>query len=280
MVPLRARSSVRLSVAALVALSACPRRLPAIDYGPDGPATSPVELLERVAKAERGVLGVQGDATLTINSPQGNGSTGLYVAVQRPAFIHLEQLNFFNAPEAVLVSDGETFGLYDAREAKYYRGPATPENLGRFVPIVLPPAELAALLLGQAPLLRFEQASLAVDEKLGVYVLTLTRGAIVQTLHVDPKTARVLSSKVRGIDTYDLEFADVKAFGAAQVPQRAVLDAAKAATKVELRYKTVKVNEPPDLTLYDLSAPDGIAVVEVDERGVPRQAAPDAGTAH
>lgn len=278
MVPVSARSKLLPSAAALAVLAACPPRVPAIDYGPLGRATTPVELLERVAQAEKQVLGLQGDSTLTINSPQGNGSTGLFLAVQLPALLHIEQLNFFNQPESVLVSDGQRFGLYDAREAKYYVGPATPENIGRFVPIVLPPEELASLLLGQAPKLKFERAALAVDEALGVYVLTLERGAIVQTLHVDPKTARVLRSAVKGIDTYDLEFSDVKAFGAATLPMRAQLTAAKASTRVELKYRTIKVNEPPDLTLFDLSAPDGITVVEVDERGVPRQAAPDAGT--
>jgi elongation factor G len=45
-----------------------------------------------------------------------------------------------------------------------------------------------------------------------------------------------------------------------------------AATTVA--WKDITVNEAPDLTLFDLEPPEGVAVVEVDASGNPRQPPP------
>ena len=136
----------------LACVSGCKKR---IDFGPRGEVTDARALLVLVRQAADRVGSVQGDAKLTVHSPQGNGTLGLYVAAQRPDAIHLESLDFFGKPLAVLVSKGGRFGLYQAQENRYYVGPASPENVSRLLPIVLPPKELVSLLLGQAPLLPF-----------------------------------------------------------------------------------------------------------------------------
>lgn len=254
-----------------VFLLGCPIR-PHLEFGRDGEAKSPDELLKRVAQAEAQVVAIKGDGKLYVDSPQGKGSVGLFVAVAHPAYIHIEQLDFFNRPQGVLVTDGKDFGLYDAKEGKYYRGPASPANLARFLPLVLPPAELASLMLGRAPRIPAESSTLSVDDKLGVYVLTLKKGPVTQVLHVQPPSNRVVKSTVEGVRAYDLEFSDIADYGAVTLPRRIQLVAQSAKTTVELTWKDVTVNEPPDLTLFDLSAPEDVPVVEVDESGNPRAA--------
>lgn len=259
-----------LLVPLALVLAACPR--PALDFGKDGEAKSAEEVLKRVALAESTVVALKGDGKLYVDAPQGKGSVALYVAVSHPALIHIEQLDFFNRPQGVLVTDGKDFGLYDAREAKYYRGPASPMNLGRFLPVVLPPAELAALMLGRAPRIPPETSALVVDAQLGVYVVTLKRGGVTQTLHVKPPSHRVVKSEVQGANAYDVEFGDIADYGAVTLPKFARLSAPTAKTTVELTWKDVTLNEPLDLTLFDLSPPEDVPVVEVDAQGVPREA--------
>lgn len=248
-------------------LAACPR-VP-IDFGKDGEPKSAEELLKRVAQAEAQIVTLKGDGKLGVDAPQGKGSVTLFVAVTHPSNIHLEQLDFFGRPQGVLVTDGERFGLYNGQDAKYYRGPASPANLGRFLPVVMPPAELAALLLGRAPRIPAESSEMTFDDKGGVFVLTLKRGAIVQTVHVKPPTYRVVKSSVVGLKAYDVEFDDIGVYGAVSIPKKAKLVAASAKTTVELTYKEITINEPPDLTLFDMSPPEGVPVVEVDANGAP-----------
>jgi len=255
-------------------LSACP--VHHIEFGPQGEAKNPAELLKRVALSESTVVGLKGDAKLNVDSPQGKGSVTLFVAVQHPAYLHIEQLDFFGRPQGVLVTDGETFGLYDSQSGQYFKGPASPPNLARFLPVVLPPRELAALLLGRVARVPAEDGEMSMDDKKGVYVLTLKNGPVTQRLEIEPPSYRVVKSTVTGVRAYDVEMGDIADYGAVTLPKRIVLDAPSAKTRVELVYKDVSVNEPPDMTLFDMEPPEDVPVVEVDAAGrtVPSAPAP------
>lgn len=251
----------------------CPPRR--VDFGKDGAPTSAQDLLARVKLAESQIFSMKGDGRLGVDSPQGKGSVTLFAAVQHPAFIHIEQLDFFGKPQGVFVTDGEQFGLYTAQDGKYFRGPATAANLSRFLPIVMPPAELASVMLGRAPRIPIDQLEMRFDDALQLFVLTLHRGKVRQILHVQPPSYRVVKSTAENLNAYELEFSDLATFNPDTqpviAPRSAVLDAKSAKTRVELVWKEVAVNEAPDLTLFDFEPPEGVPVVEVDANGDPRQ---------
>ncbi len=252
-------------------LGGCPHH---IEFGLQGEPKSAEELLKRIEVAESAVVSVKGEARLKIDSPQTKGSVTVFAAVAQPAWVHLESLDFFGKPLGVFVSDGTTFGLYDGPAGKYFHGPATAQNVARFVPIAIPPAELAALLLGRAPRIPHESAELRLDSEAGVLVLTLKQGRVVQVLKVALPSYRVIHSTVTGAQTYDLDFENLEEVEAITYPRRVVLTAAAAQVRVELNYKGVVVNEATDLTLFEMTAPPNVPLVEVDERGVPREGSP------
>ncbi|MCY1042924.1 DUF4292 domain-containing protein [Corallococcus sp. bb12-1] len=256
----------RAAAAIFLALlcSACPKRL---EFGPEGRIEDAQTLYQHVQERQGRVVTLEGDSKLRVDSPQGSGTLSTFLSITRPGLIHLETYDFFNRPVASLVSDGTRFGVYQAQGNTYYQGPSSPENVSRFLPIVLPSEELVAVMLGQVPLLPPESMTLALDEKARVYVLTLVRGAATQTLRVDPRHLRVVKSEVRGVPGYDLAFEDFKQRGELLFPGKVILTASQADTKLELRYTEITLNGRPDLTLYELTAPEGAKVVDVDERG-------------
>ena len=266
-----AKRSTLLLVPLWALLTGCPHR---VDFGLDGEPKTPEELLRRITVAESAVFSVKGEAKLRLEAPDQKGVVTLFAAVTHPAYIHLESLDFFGKPQGVLVSDGTTFGIFDGKIGKYFHGPASAAAVGRILPIALPPAELGALLLGRAPRIPQDTATMGFDPDTSVYTLTLKRGAAVQTLTVSVPSYRVTKSAITGVDAYDLEFENLESIGATTYPRRVVLVANSVKTRIELNYKDVAVNEPPDMTLYEITAPANVPVVEVDERGVPR----DAGT--
>lgn len=248
-----------------LSLLACPRR--PIDFGRDGEPRTAEELLARVNYAEAQIVSLKGDARLGVDSPQGKGSVTLFAAVTHPAYIHLEQLDFFGRPQGVLVTDGTRFGLYNSQDGKYYRGPASPANLGRFLPLVMPPAELASVLLGRAPRIPVDALAMRFDDRLQLFVLTITRGNVKQTLHVQPPSYRVVKSTAENLNVYELAFGELSPFGGATLPKTINLDAKSSKTALELVWKEVAVNEAPDMTLFELEPPEGVPVVEVDANG-------------
>jgi outer membrane lipoprotein-sorting protein len=247
-----------------VLCSACPKR---IEFGPEGELTDAKVVYQRVRENQDNILSLEGDSKLRVESPQGSGTLSMFVSVTRPSMLHLETFDFFNRPVASLVSDGKGFGLYQTETNTYYQGPASPENVSRFLPVVLPNQELVAIMLGQVPLIPPERMTLALDRKEGVYVLTLYSGPATQVLHVHTKYLRVMKSQVRGVPGYDLGFDDFQEKGALIFPGKVELVAEQAKTQLQLRYQQISLNGRPDLTLYELLPPEGAKVVEVDERG-------------
>ncbi|AKQ65316.1 hypothetical protein A176_002228 [Myxococcus hansupus] len=244
--------------------SGCPKR---IEFGPEGELTDADTVYQRVVKNQENVVTLEGDAKLRAELPEQSGTLSMFVAVTRPAMLHLETFDFFNRPLASLTSDGQRFGLYQADTNTWYQGPASPANVSRFLPVMLPGEELVPIMLGQVPLIPPERMTLELDRKKGVYVLTLFRGKATQILHVHTKYLRVMKSMVRGIPGYDLGFDDFLKQGDLIFPGRVELDAKQAKTKLQVRYQQIKLNARPDLTLYEIAPPEGARVVEVDASG-------------
>lgn len=244
----------------------CPKR---IDFGPTGEIKDAAELLKLTGEAEGLIASVRGDSQVRVSSPQGSGALTVFVAVSRPALVHLEALNFFGKPQSILVSDGRAFGLYQPDEGKYYRGPASPRNLSRFLPLVLPIPDLVSLMLGEVGRIAGGTATLTLDADSGWYLVTLSRGSVVQKLWIDPATRRVRKSSLKGGRDYDVQFDDFETAGATVFPRELKLSAESASTQLALRYTDIALNEPMDPGLFRMEPPAGVSVIDLDESGNP-----------
>ncbi len=251
-------------------LLGCPPKR--IEYGPTGPIDDPQALLKLVDASEARVISLEGESKVRVDTPQGKGSFSMFVALSRPGLIHFEPLDFFGRPVAVLVVNGDSFGLYQSQENRYYTGPASPANVSRFLPVVLPAEELTRIMLGVAPRIPHEQVELRVDDKECLcYVLTLRRGNVTQTLEIDPRLYRVKKSELRGIAAYDLEFDDFFERGEVSFPRKVRLIAEGSKVDLQVNYKDLNLNASPDLTMFDLTPPEDVPVVEVDVSGRPKE---------
>lgn len=257
----------RLRIAMFLALAClgCTKRI-AIPVGDR--VTDPAELLARVDAAESKAISVRGDARLHVDSRDARGSAGLFVSVAHPALVHLQPLDFFNRPQGVLVSDGTDFTLYSVPENQVLVGPASPPNVSRLLPILIPAEELVAVMLGRAPRLPEAEPTLSFDEDAGTYRLELRREGVLQTLWVHPEHFRVMRSEIRGAPAYDLQFSDFMRTADVALPRHVILASQAGEARLELRYRDVVVNGPLNLTDFEFTPPPGVPVTEVDARGV------------
>jgi hypothetical protein len=76
---------------------------------------------------------------------------------------------------ADLASDGNEFCFIDANKNCGECGPATPENVGQLIRVVLEPDDVVAIMLGGTPLLEGAEATLTWDRSNGHEILTLVR---------------------------------------------------------------------------------------------------------
>ncbi|MCI0571929.1 MAG: DUF4292 domain-containing protein [Myxococcaceae bacterium] len=244
----------------------CPRRL---EFGPEGPLDDPRAVLSRVDAADARVQALTSEGKLTVDSPQARGTLGVFVAVARPSLLRVELFDFFGRPQGLLVVNADRFGFYSAQENRFFTGPASSENVSRFLPLELPTRELVPLLLGEAPRLSTDELGLRVSQEALAYVVRLSAGKAVQELYVHPRFFRALRSEVKGMAAYDVAFDDFVQEGDIAFPRHLVLASQAAKARLELRYSDLTLNPQPDPSLFEIVAPPDVPVLEVDERGVP-----------
>jgi hypothetical protein len=250
-----------LLVAAVALLAAgCPLRVPPPDLSLD-----PAQLLGQVQEAQGSIQRVQGETRVTVRAPQGAATIRQFVAAERPDRVHLEELDFFGNPAAVLVTSGGRFWLYDGRKQVLYRGAATPANLSRLVPIRLSAADLVAVLLGGAPALEHAAPTGVVQDHARLRLRLEGPGGR-EDLWVGEK-ALVEKAEVRRSDggDYLVEFSPRQARGGGWFPAGVALHAPSAKIDVDLRWGEAEVNGELDPRLFEPPAPRGARVVDLGD---------------
>lgn len=249
---------IALALAA-AALAGCPPRVPPPELSLD-----PAQLLAQVRAAQARVSTVRGEARVRIASARGSGTVRAFVAARKPERAAVQTLDFFGNTASVLSTAGGELSLYDARERVLYRGAATPENLARFVPVALSPADLATLLCGSAPLLDGE-AVRAVPGR-GWVELELAAGGRRQVLRVGPGAA-VLSASVSvaggGPGAYEVAFEAFDASRGVRFPGEITLSSRDPAASMRLTWTEVEPGAPVEDALFAPSAPRGARIVNL-----------------
>jgi hypothetical protein len=248
----------------LLAMAGC-ARVPPADLSRD-----PAALLEQVQQAQARVKAVRGSARVRISSPDLSGTVTEFVAAAKPDRVHLETLDFFGNPAAVLVAAGGRFAFFDGRAKVYYRGDATPENISRLLPVVLPVEELVTILCGSAPLLPGRPVEVGTDD--GLVLLTLAQGDVGQRVALGER-ATVRWSRIRRAarepggkeeaPAYDLEFGAFEELGGAPFPAEVRLDAPSARSRVDLRWLDLELDPRLEARLFRLEPPRGARVVDL-----------------
>ena len=80
-------------------------------------------------------------ARLRYRSPEGNQSARQVLVLQRPDHARIEIYSLFGT-HFVLASRSGRFAAYVPSESTLYRGSATKNNLGRYLPVTLSVAEI------------------------------------------------------------------------------------------------------------------------------------------
>jgi hypothetical protein len=262
-----ARALLAAACAALLA-AGCHPRTPPPDLSLD-----PAALLARVGEAQGAVRTVRGEARVRYRSPRGSATVRQFAAVERPDRVHLEELDFFGNPAAVLVTGGGRFSFYDARQKVLYRGAATPANLSRLVPVPLGAEDLVAVLLGGAPLPLHDGRAVRAVPDAGLVRLRLEDGGVAEDVWVGQggrteRAARLVAGGA-GPGSWEVAFSGFRDRGGTSFPGTVSLRSAPAHVEVELGWTELEVNAVLDPRLFELEPPRGARVEEVGDGGAP-----------
>ena len=136
------------SVLALAALAACcAHAQPTVrPY----PAPTAGALLATLAAQQAAVRGMNARVRATSWLGGERVRATVNMLVERDGHLRFEAEVSLQGTVATLATDGTTFALYDAHKNEVSRGPACPANVASLIRIPLAPADVAAVLLGDA----------------------------------------------------------------------------------------------------------------------------------
>ncbi len=261
-------------LAALVAvLAGCPPRAPPPDLSLD-----PAALAGQVLEVQERTRSVRGEVRIAIDTKGLSGTVPALVAAEKPDRVLVQTLDFFGNTVAVLAAADGKLSFYDARARVVYRGPATPENLARLVPLPLSPAALVEILCGSAPLIRGEPTS--AEPGKGYVTLRISGGARTEELRIG-RGADVLRASVRvggkaGPGTYDLEFGAFDALEGLHFPAEVSLSAESPRVRMKVTWSDAEQNVALERKTFTPRLPAGVRVVELGEAAPPPFLAPPA----
>jgi hypothetical protein len=132
----------------LLLLCGCPQRFVAQRPYPPLPAEV---LMEALRKRQAAVHAVDLDTRTTSWLGGDRQRATVVMLVERSGRLRFEVEVSIEGVVATLVTDGHDFQLSDLKARVFKHGPVCPENLGAYFPVPLMPAEIAAILLGDAP---------------------------------------------------------------------------------------------------------------------------------
>lgn len=121
-----------------------------------GPPVSPdfADLLMQESHDKAlGIRSVQGLATLKLEAPLNNINANQVLLAEMPDRLRAETLSPLGIPMLLLVADGDEMGALLPAQNLYYKGAATPKNLGTFVNLPLELSDLVGVLLYQPPMI-------------------------------------------------------------------------------------------------------------------------------
>lgn len=213
------------------------------------------------------VLLALADARVATHTKEGAYPLKLAVLLKRPASIRVEAIPLFGPPAFFLsVRDG-TLKVFLNETGAFYIGRATPDNMGRYLPLKMGPEDLFALLTGTC------FASPGPD--------TLLRGYpegdhyridVVEPLKRRSLWVRMTDGFLESLEVYAeqqrlyrVRFEEPLSMEAAMFPQKITFSSDGVdGVSVSIRYRDIQFLKDVDPELFGLEAPPGVEPVHLD----------------
>ncbi len=229
----------------------------------------PDSLLDRVHRARNRMHDLRGLVEISLNSPQERYFGKAVLLLRAGGSIRLEPLNFFGRPQIYIVAHNDRLQAYQPGSQTYFQGPATAENLHRWLGIPLSPKELVDVLWAEvAPPGDGNQLRAAWDGsggEPGAYRLEVLRGGRpARRWWIDPRTFLPIRLQVlgpRGETVLTVRYDAYRKEADTLLPAEVSVEEGAGGRTLEIHYGRVSVNRGLAPPAFHLPIPAGIPVI-------------------
>lgn len=232
------------------------------------------DIIQTLRKSQSEMNSFAGKGGINIQTADNQHYFQMMVAVQRPKSLRLQAFDFLGRPAMILIINEDELSYLDYGKSILYKGPATYENINKFLPLGLKVDDVITLLSGGQPLSAYRGIDVKKTQQLGqeVWQVTLLRTEkdLAETIWVRPDDLRIDRVEVgprESRPTYSLDYAKYKQIvnDGRQTPHFIKASDLKSGTQLTITYDEVKVNPELPETLFILKPPAGVRVESIPE---------------
>ncbi len=254
---MRVRRVAVVTAAALVL--GCRTALPpAVPLPPDDPR--PERLLAELAERARRLDALRGLAKLSVDGPGGSIRSRQVLVAARPARLRVEILGFLSQTQAVLVTDGAEYSLFDARDHTFESAPLRPGLLLQIAGIDLEPDEAVRVLLGAPGLEALSPRQAVQLPEGGLQVLLRDDdGGAQRAVEFGPegRLRRYAAWDPDGIPAFDARYDEMETVGSLSFAHRIEIQFPVTGVEARIDLSRIALNPDLDPAVFDLDIPTG-----------------------
>lgn len=252
-----------VAIALALTATAC-----AVPRGARAPANLPsAESLRQIVHERRDALhSLRAESHISVSGAQRSGSAREVLLVQRPDQLRVEVFSLLGTAFVLTATDGH-LAAYVRSENRFYRGPATPDNLARYTGVPLAVPDVVELLMGVPPQRSVGYGSVFWDPVKGQVRLwqSTSRGVQVVAFAGSPLVPAGVEERSRDDRLlWRASFSDYVAVGALSVPRSIHFEIPDLQEHVDIELDSPEVNRPLAESLFALNAPPGSEEVRLD----------------
>jgi outer membrane lipoprotein-sorting protein len=220
----------------LLLLTACGR--PPQPVWTDLPTAA--QLLERWQDAQGRYRSLDAEVRVVLTTGGKSLSSQQFLLLERPDRVRVDVVSGFGQPLLQLTSDGEQLAVFlnTSAPGRFFRGPATDENVARFTRLPLATRSLIQLLLYDPPLIEAPLATIRTQED--KLLLSLENADRRQELWFDQQLRLVACHYLAGEEP--LLAVQYQQFADDGFPRRMALDLVREVTRVTLQFADLRTN--------------------------------------
>ncbi len=223
-----------------------------------GPLPQAREVVKRLNARRTAVRSFVMQGQISLVYPDGELYGDHLIQGVYPDHLRADIMGPFGRPVMSLATDGRRLTVLLFRENKAFQGPATRQNLGRFLGIPMSPAEIYALITGNPPLVVYQEATVVRAAGGGAQLkLLASGGAVGQGIDFDPTDYTVTSAWLRVIDgpvALRATYSDFQPWQGARYPRQAELRDSQGRT-LTLQNDEMDLNRAVSGQLFTLRPP-------------------------
>ncbi len=249
------RARIAAAAAASALLLACRTALPpALPLALDDPRSAAG--LEALAARSAALTGVRGLVRLSVDGPGGSVRSRQVMVAVRPASLRVEILGFLSQTQAVLVTDGESYSFFDARDRSFERAALRPGLLERIAGVDLEPDVAVRVILGAPDLAGLEPVGAALLPDGGVrIVLADPSGSARRAVETDAD-GELLRFAVWGPEgSFDARYGDRQPVGETPFAHRIEIEFPETAVRARIDLSRVDLNPTLAPDAFELDTP-------------------------